>query len=34
MAGQPSRDADKVEGGCGEPVLEMNLRQAKVAGAA
>src|ERR671913_1984914 len=34
MAGQPSRDADKVEGGCGEHMLEVDLRQTNVAGAA
>src|SRR5215212_7310357 len=34
MASQPSRDTDEVEGGCGEHVLEVDLRQTKVAGAA
>src|SRR5215218_4270708 len=33
-AGQPSGDTDKVEGGCGEHVLEVDLRQTDVAGAA
>src|SRR5215218_3048699 len=33
-AGQPSGDTDKVEGGCGKHVLEVDLRQTDVAGAA
>src|SRR5918911_2725143 len=34
MAGQPSRDTDKVEGGCGEHMLEVDLGRADIAGAA
>jgi hypothetical protein len=33
-AGQPSRDTGEVEGGCGEHVLKVHLRQTDVAGAA